>query len=176
MTRRFYAALLAACLLTVPAHATPVSKDVANTYYNNCMAQSDPRLSEESHKSLCACTAAKMTEALSIEEMQAMKGNKEIQNKVLVEVYAPCMGGPVRDMVGAECRSNPQVSGAKATTVCECVGKLTGDWYELSGRTLMAEALKRDPSITDPTKGIQDSPQFQQETMKNLQSCMQNPG
>ncbi len=176
MMKYLCAALFAVCLFTsLPSHATAVTKDMANKYYDNCMAQSDPRLSKDSQKSMCACTSAKMVESMSVEEIASMKGDKTIQNKVLLEVYAPCMSDPVRDMVKAECRTNPQVQGAKATEICDCMAKLTGDWYALSGRSLMAKALEANPDAVDPTAAIQDSAEFKSEAMKNLQSCMQTP-
>lgn len=171
------AALFAFLLWPATAHATQVGNDQANNYYKSCLSQPmDARITEDSHKSLCACTSAQMVKNMSVEDVNAMRGNDQnariALNKMLTDVYAPCMGDVVHDLMISECNKNPAISGANASTICECFAKLTGDWYSLSGRTIMAEELKKNPNLIDPTEAIQNSALFKTESMKNLQSCM----
>jgi hypothetical protein len=167
-------------LFMTASQAKVISNQEADTYYKNCLSQKmDPRVTADSQKSICACTSAQMVKNMTVEDVQTMRGNDQAArnaiNKMLVDVYAPCMSDIVRDLLTTQCRSNPQISGANAGQICDCFAKLTGDWYSLSGRTIMAEALKKNPNLTDPTAAIQESALFQSESMKNLQSCMKEP-
>ena len=156
---------------------TPVSKDMADKYLANCLKRTDPRLTPASQQSMCSCTAEQLQKSMTVEDMQMMARNDEsgrlALNKMLLDVYAPCMSDPVKDLLVGECAKNPQVSASQATSVCSCVAKLTGDWYATVGRDLMAQALKDNPNVTDPISPIMDSAEFKSVEMKYVQSCMQ---
>lgn len=178
---RYFIAILAVCLyLPVAAGAqTPVPADMANNYFMNCMAQSDPRLGADAHEAFCACTAAQLTEHFTVEDMHTM--SQETQegrlalNRMLVNIYAPCMNYPVQEMVLAECMQNQaldQMGQARKSQVCGCTAETTGEWFRLSAGPLMNEVLNRNPNILDPLGPIMETPRFRQESANNLQHCL----
>ncbi len=180
MTRIFF---ILAFILFVPlaAHAqTPIDSTTAKTYYANCMAKGDPRLTAESHEALCACTAAAMQKSMTVEDVQEMNAStpesRDKLNKMLTEVYAPCMSYPVQDLVTAQCQQDEKIKlmGLKDMGgLCSCMGKRTGDWFSTAGRSLMAEVLKANPTITDPVGPVMESKAFQQQAYQNLMTCVQ---
>lgn len=168
-------------LLAHPSQAqTPITKDAANAYYKNCKAQNDPRLRPETQEALCACTAVQMIEKMSVEEVQTMASNDQSGrislNKMLVEVYAPCMNFPVQDMIADECMNDPKVDMAglkmNKSVLCNCMGEKTGAWMATVGRSLMAQILTQNPNITDPIGPVMEDKSFRQQAYQNMMACM----
>jgi len=171
-------------LLTLLAHPsqaqTPITKDAANAYYTNCKAQSDPRLRTETQEALCACTAAQMMQKMTVEDVHMMAGNNQAGrlalNKMLLEVYAPCMNFPVQDMIYDECMNDEKVDMAglnmDKTILCGCMGEKTGVWMATSGRALMSQILARTPNITDPIGPVMEDKTFRKQAYQNMMACM----
>lgn len=168
-------------LLSHPSQAqTPITKDAANAYYRNCKAQSDPRLRPETQEELCACTAVQMMEKMSVQEVQTMSHNDQsgrmALNKMLVEVYAPCINFPVQDMISEECMNDPKVdmAGLKMdkAVLCDCMGEKTGAWMASAGKALMGQILAGNPNITDPIGPVMENKAFRQQAYENMMACM----
>lgn len=175
--------ILITLLLLIPAlpgHATQLNKDQANAYYKNCVAQSDPRLSQKSQEALCSCTSAMMTQQMSVEDIQTMGQNtqagRDALNKMLLDVYAPCMQFPVEDLVATECLKDEKISmmGLKSDrrALCGCIAARTGAWLKSTGRSIMSGLIGRNANITDPISPVMDSPEFRSASYDNLVSCM----
>jgi hypothetical protein len=173
--------LLLLCLLAPSAaFAQAVDKATANAYYKNCMAQSDPRLTPDSQSALCSCTAAQMTKSMTLQDMkdlgQQTPAGEAALNKMLLNVYAPCMTYPVQDLVNSQCANDPKIkaigSAMSMDRLCGCMAKKTGDWYAVQGRGLMAQILARDPHITDIITPIMESRQFNDQAYANLRACL----
>jgi hypothetical protein len=174
--------LLSALLFLTPAvaRATPISKATANAYYSNCMKQADPRLSPQNQQALCACTSSQMMQSLTMEDMQAMgqktaAGNAAL-NKMLINVYAPCITYPVQDLLNSQCMSDPKVkaigSAMNMGRLCGCMSKRTGDWYAVQGRALMAQILAQNPNVVDIITPVMQSKQFNDQAYANLRACL----
>src|SRR5690606_17950523 len=135
-------------LVSLPAYAqTAVSKEMANAYYNDCAAKADPRFSPDSLSAFCSCTSVQIMEKMSVEEVQTMGQNtqegRNMLNKMLLDVYAPCMQYPVEDMVAGECLTDKKVEtlgwqGDKRA-LCGCMAAKTGAWFSTAGRDLMTD-------------------------------------
>ncbi len=167
-----------------PAHAdaTPavpvITKDAANKFYSDCLNHSDPPMSADARQSMCACTSAQLAKgAMSPDDMAALsdKGQKGIaaRNKMLVDGYAPCLADPIRDIIQAECLRSPRGQTADGRKICACVVKLTGDWYALSGRQVIALAMKADADMSNPIARAMQTAEFKSEEEKNIKSCQQ---
>jgi len=177
----FLLLFLALCFSFDAGAQTPISKQTANTFFNICVGKKDPRMSKDTMQAFCSCTAAKYFESMTLEEVKAMYGTtsdaKLMQNKLLIEVYAPCISYPVQDFVTGSCLENPQLKmlNLKNPThkeLCQCISKRTGDWLSKRGRTLMQELLNKNPDITDPVTPIMNSQEFNDQSQKYLRECM----
>lgn len=170
-------AALLLLLFTGPAFATPISKEQANNYYANCKAQPGAGMRPESHDAMCACTSVKMMEAMTVEDVQAMSsGDKNAQNKMFIEVYAPCMSYPVQDLVGMQCLEDPKIdqvgSNIPKEELCSCIAERTAAWFEGEGRALMRRVLTKNPEITDPVGPVMETPEFKSQTYNGLIACL----
>lgn len=169
------------CIFASGAWAeTPVSKETANAYFGNCMAKRDPRMTTKSQEELCACTAAKMTDVMTMEDIKRMSQQTQegVQsfNLMMTHVYMPCIGAPVHDLLMTECLANKKIDqqGFKVDKgdLCGCISDRTGKWMADQGPAMMEIILKKNPHITDPIQPIMDSPDFRREQMDNLLRCV----
>jgi hypothetical protein len=168
------------CPTGFSAHAqTPISNATSEAFYGNCLKRRDPRMSEESQTEFCACSATQMQQSMTMEEAQTMfqqsQEGRDMLNKMLVTVYAPCMDMPVQDIVELECRSDPKVKAlnlkGNPSDLCYCMGKETGKWFAANGPYLIAALLKKDPNITDPITPIMESHVLKKESFQFLMQC-----
>lgn len=178
---KYFIIFVTLLILPLSAHAqTPINKDMANAYYENCVAKQDPRMTPDSQQGMCACTSVKMMEALTAEDIAVMGQNdqtgRNMLNKMLLDVYAPCMQYPVEDMVTASCLNDDKIDmmGLKMdrNKLCGCMAEKTGAWFSDSGRELMAELIAADPNITDPISPVIDSRAFKEASYDSLVACM----
>lgn len=176
--RYFIAILTIFCVLPFSAQAqTSISKEQTNQYYAACAAQTDPRFSKDTQKLFCACTAARYQQALTVEDVQIMGGQtqaaRDAMNKMIVNVYAPCMQYPTRDYHYQTCISNPKVKIlGNPQKVCECSANEVAQYIGENGQALFAEILKTSPNITDPMQAIYNSEKFQSYAQSKLLGCI----
>lgn len=174
-------ALFLACVLSsgaAQAEGTAVGKDMADAYYKNCVSRPNPILSDKTKDMLCTCTAARMMESLTVEEMRTMaqedQAGRLALNKMLVQVYTPCMEFPIRDLVYDNCIKNkpnlPQVNNLEG--LCGCMASETAEYIAKEGPQTIQNALKTDPFITDPMGPLMSSPEFQKASQDFTMSCM----
>ncbi len=165
--------------ITFPAVAqTPVSDEMARAYYDSCMGQRDQRMSSEAQDSLCTCTAKKMQETMSVEDIRTMGQNdqvgRDMLNKMLIDVYAPCMAEPLAEILEDQCLlgDDKKIKHMHKANLCACMAEKTGAWFATGGRNAMAEVLAANPNINDPIGPVMDSPLFKEQTMTNITACM----
>lgn len=164
--------------LAAPARAEAVSKDFADAYYQNCMGKPNPILSDKTKDMLCTCTAARMMKSLTREEMQTMTQDDEAGrlalNKMLIEVYTPCMEFPIRDLVYDNCVKNksnvPNFKNFEG--LCGCMASETAEYVAKEGPQTIRNALKENPFISDPMGPLMTSPEFQKASQDFTMSCM----
>ncbi len=175
------AVLLIALLIASPAQAqTKLSKEQGNNYYYNCKSKPDPRMRPESQDAMCACTSVMMMEKMTVEEVQVMMGDtpqsRQALNKMLIEVYAPCMNYPVQDLVGMQCLEDKKIdalgSNVPKEELCGCVAETTAMWFVNEGRALLREVLVKNPNITDPVGPIMETAKFKKKSYDNLVACL----
>lgn len=153
-------------------------KDFSNAYYKNCMAQDHPILKGESLKLLCGCTAAKLPEAMTIPQLQAMatstaEGDLQ-RSRMMMFVYAPCMEHPTKALILDQCMGDPKVrNGLKhANRVCECLGDEMGKFMKERGPRVIEGALRRNVKDLDPLGSLMQSKAFDKASQAALQDCM----
>lgn len=160
------------------AQKTPVGKEMADAYYQNCMAKPNEILSDKTKDMLCTCTAARMMKSLTVEEMRTMAQNDEAGrlalNKMLVEVYTPCMEFPIRDLIYDNCIKNkasmPTIKNSEG--LCGCMASETAEYAAKEGPQTIQKALKDNPFITDPMGPLMESDDFQKASQKFTMSCL----
>lgn len=182
---RFIAVLTILMLVPFAANAqgfTPVPKEMANKYFNNCVqssAQTEQRFSPQAQQMFCACTAARMTQFFSIQDMQTMTNTSDPNsrlafNKILVNIYAPCMKEPMREYHYAQCIGNPQT--AQLTNdpqkMCGCAAEQLGIQMEVYGSQMFEKILQRNPTIEDPMSAIYSDPEFQTLAQRKALGCL----
>lgn len=161
------------------AQATPVSKEMANNYYKNCLAKRDARMSDQTQRAFCACTSAEFMKNMSVEDIKEMYGDtsrsRTMLNRMLMTVYVPCMDGPVADMVDMQCRNDKKAAllqlQGRRSDLCNCMGQRTGEWFKSSGRDIMAKVLADNPNTYDPLTPVLESKTFQNQAFQFLMQC-----
>ncbi len=171
--------LIALLLIALPAHATEISNEMANTYYQNCLKGQAQNLSEQTKQTMCACTAAQMKTGLSVEDMKAMGQQDEsgrlATNKMIVNVYAPCIRYPAFDYYYGVCVSNPQTRAMTQNpqAMCGCLAKRVSEHLGQNSQQIFRDILTRNPYITDPMAALTNDPQFDQFAQSQLLTCVQ---
>jgi hypothetical protein len=157
---------------------TPISKEMADAYYGNCKNQPSPNMTPETQDLMCACTAAKMTEGMNVEDMRAMAQNnqngRDALNKMLINVYAPCIQYPAKEHYKNTCMSNPQTKALSKTPkkLCGCMAEKVSGYLATDGQKVFQDILRRNPTIADPMSALEQDAQFQQFARSQLLSCV----
>ncbi len=166
--------------LSLTAQATEISNDTANQYYQNCIAgTTPPELSKQTQDTLCACTAAQMKTGFTMEDMQAMSKKDETArlalNKMIVNVYAPCIQYPAYDYYYNVCVSNPQTASLSKNpqALCSCLAQKVSSYLAQNSQQVFADILTRTPNIVDPMAALTSDPQFDHFAQGQLVSCVQ---
>lgn len=178
-----YLLLAFVVFFSLPALAqTTVTKEQANTYFASCVenaAQTEQRFSKQSQEMFCACTAARLTQYFTMDDMRLMTSKTDPNarvalNKMIVNIYAPCMEEPTREYHYATCVSNPQVArlGQSPETLCRCAADQIAAHLATNGARQFQEILNRDPNIVDPMQALYDDPKFQSFAQTKLLGCL----
>lgn len=159
---------------------TPVSKETANSYFANCVKTASPTqgMSANGQQMLCACTAARLTQFFTMEDWQNMTSpSPEIArpayNKMLIDVYAPCMSEPTREYHYTSCMQNPSVTKlGNAQNVCNCAADALAQHMQYHGSSMFEKILAREPNIADPNAALFNDPDFQQVATQKTMGCL----
>ena len=175
---RFTILTILGCLISfIPAHATAISKNQANSMYLKCKQNQDPRFSTKTQDLFCACTAAKTMESLSVEDTRQMaqqnQSGRNALNKMIIQVYAPCMQYPTRDYHYNACIKNPKTKIlGNPQSLCSCSADKIALHLRDNGQSLFQNILNTNPNIMDPMQALYDDPKFQQFAKSKLLGCV----
>lgn len=173
--------LMLLALLTLPGIAaaqTPVTKETANAYFNNCLQQPAQGMSAETKQYMCACTAAKMQESMTVEDIRTMPqqsaAGRLATNKMIIEVYAPCIEYPARDHYYLTCMNNPQSKNYTKNVqgMCSCLGTQVATYLKQNAKSELSRILKRTPNITDPMAALTNDPAFTRYAQTKMMGCV----
>lgn len=176
---RYLLALTVLLAMAVPAYATQITEDGARAFYNSCKNKPDPNMSGKTQDELCACSAAHMFKYMTVEDVKAMSQQNEAgriaTNKMIVNVYAPCMKFPAKELYYKNCISNPQTATMvkkDPEAVCQCMSTKVADYLSEDGPDVFSQILMRNPTITDPMAALSEDKEFQSFAQKQLFSCL----
>lgn len=165
--------------ISMPVNAqTKVSTDIANKYFESCKSQSDPRFSQASQEMFCACTAAKMVESYTQEDMQNAQRQDGVgraaANKLITNVYGPCIQYPAREYHYNTCVKNPKTKllGKNVEQLCSCTAEKVADYLGQNASGLFQQILVKNPTIADPMQALYDDQSFQKTVQGHLMSCL----
>lgn len=173
--------LLTVFLLPAAAKAqTPVSKETANTYFQSCVKQTtaNQSFSQQGQQMLCACTAARLTQFFTMEDWQNMMKDdpavaRPAYNKMLIDIYAPCMGEPAREYHYQSCISSPDiVKLGNPTKICQCAAEQIAVYMQGNGSNLFQRLLSRNPNATDPNALLFGDSEFQRIATEKTMKCL----
>lgn len=142
---------------------TPVSKETANAYFENCVKTASPtqEMSVDGQQLLCACTAARLTQFFSMEDWKAMTAPdanvaRPAYNRMMTDVYAPCMAQPMRERYYNRCL---KAQGAQQQ-ICNCTADRLATYMQNHGGRLLGGILARDAAVQDPWAAVENEPEF----------------
>ncbi|MEM6780784.1 MAG: hypothetical protein AAF569_02860 [Pseudomonadota bacterium] len=172
-------ALMLLISMPVLAHAaTPINEKTARAYYQNCINQEAPMMSEDTQKTMCSCTANKMMQNITVEDVQAMSSEqtsiaRPAANKVMLDVYAPCIEAPAKDYYFNTCVSNPETANIskQPERLCDCMSSEVAGFLAQNGQGVFADILDRNPTILDPMQALAEDPEFKQFAESKLLGC-----
>lgn len=150
----------------------------AERYNENCMKKKDPVLKGEPLRMLCACSASKLQEAMTVAEVKAMMTDTPEgltqRNRMAIHVYAPCMQYPVRAMLYNNCSENKEVLGQykNAGQICTCMADDMADFIQKNGPTMLAQNLANNPNDPDPLAQLMQGKDFQSRTQASFMACV----
>ena len=160
---KYFVVMIALLCIAAPASAqTPVSKDMADQYLANCLKQApQPGLSAEGQKTVCACTAGRLPQFFTMEDWSAMTNSdpavaRPAANKMMVDVYAPCMEVPTREKYYALCAENPSVN----QDMCKCTADSIAAYMKNNGSKVFGEILANNPMSQDPMAELEKNGNF----------------
>ena len=174
---RLFFTFCALLLIAIPAQATPVTKDTANMYYKNCAKQTDPRFSQETQNLFCACTAVKLMENFTVEDMQATSRQdqfgRDATNKMITEIYAPCIRYPAREYHYQTCVKDPKsaILGS-AEKICSCSADQVATYLQNNAQNMLANILRTNPNVIDPMQALYDDKGFQKLIQSKVMGCI----
>lgn len=162
----------------VPAQATEITAQMANAYFNNCTSKPAAGMSQQTQQYMCACTAEKMQKSLTAEDIQAMSqqnaAGRLATNKMIIDVYAPCIEYPARDHYYTTCMTNPQTKNMSSNPqgLCACLGTQISTYLKQNAQNEFKRILARTPNVTDPMAALTNDPAFTQFAQKKLTACV----
>lgn len=173
-------ALIALLIFTIPAAQaqTKISPEMANAYFNNCLNQPAQGMSAETKQYMCACTSAQMQKSMTVEDIRTMaqqsQAGRNATNKMIINVYAPCIEYPARDHYYSTCMNNPQSKSLTSNVqgLCSCLGNQVATYLKQNASTEFARILKRTPNITDPMQALTSDPAFTRYAQSKMVGCI----
>lgn len=180
--RNFILALTALLLFPTfaqnQAHATPIDRETANAYFLNCKANPDPRFSEETQEQFCGCTASQMLKGFTKEDMQRVgnpndPGARSSVNKLMINIYAPCIQFPAQEYHYQTCVSDPKTKAlGNPEKVCKCAAGHVASYLQGNSKNLLRKILRENPTIQDPMQAIYSDAGFQSYAKSKLMGCL----
>lgn len=179
MVKQVIACLAFLIFTTVAAHAqTPVTKETANAYFSNCLQQPSPGMSDQTKQYMCACTAAQMQKSMTVEDIRTMAqqsaAGRLATNKMITEVYAPCIEYPARDHYYLNCMNDPKTKNYTSNVqgMCTCLASQVAGYLKQNAKSEFTRILSRTPNITDPMSALTNDPAFMRFAQTKMMACI----
>lgn len=110
-----------------------ISNEEANLFYDRCVENPDPVMTEESQIEMCACMSVELQNSMSAEEYRLITDGgvapgSEIYKKHLTYVYGPCITSAVGDYTTLSCLADRRYRGYTTDihAMCGCLSREMG--------------------------------------------------
>jgi len=153
---------------------TPVSKAQAQKFYEACATNRDERMSTKTQDAFCQCSARGYYKHITQEDLTDLRTDDQRQrnamNKLALELYAPCMEHPIRDMVYNKCTKDAYQAGQK---ICRCMATKMANYTATRAQAELATILKNNPNVSDPLHAITHSKAYEAQEKRIVMQCIQ---
>lgn len=154
------------------------AEEYVKIHFEKCLARSHGVLTEKEVNQICACSAANMSEVLSIDEMKSLdkktKQGKTARSKFIGYAYAPCVKYLVGDMTKTDCLGGKLAKNIKVgkLAVCKCAEKTMLSLIDNLSAHFMIEAVRQNPMTLDPIDEFLSSDAFAVQRDGNIERCI----
>ncbi len=161
--------------------ATETGEDItalATRYYKNCVSKSDPVLKEANLQLLCTCAAQKMMEIMTVDDIKTMATETQEgqfqRNRLLLQVYAPCMQYPARSLLYGNCVGNAEIQQTVPgyEIACACMADRMASYVAENATTVVAQNLQANPSDSNPLQSLMGRADFKAKAQAELGECI----
>lgn len=132
------------------------SQIMANYYFKNCIKEDTLVFEQDEKELLCACSAANMSQHLSVEEFKALdkdtvKG-RNARGKAIVNGYTPCMEYVMESKIMRDCSKSKQLRDIiiGKSKMCGCTTNYMKSFMTRDGAYLIMNTLEQHPMSLDP--------------------------
>jgi hypothetical protein len=160
---------------------TETINDFSARYYQKCLAKKDKIIAGANQQMLCACSAQKLVEQMTIEDVKTMatvtpEGQFQ-RNRMLLQVYAPCMEYPARALLHENCVNGANIKKKLPNyeQVCNCMADGMAQYVAQNGPSIIAKSLRDNPNDLNPLSNLMNSPDFQAKAQAELSTCITAP-
>lgn len=154
-----------------------LSIDYAKDYYASCMKREHNVYTKEQQEVACTCAAAKMSESLSLNQLQALQKDnmegKDARDSFLAYAYAPCIKHVTKEVVRSDCFQSEQlkrvISGKSA--VCQCAVDQLDKIISEMMPTIIIDIVRQYPMTLDPMEYYFVSDDYSRQSRGFFSSC-----
>ena len=173
---RYFLALVLLAFIAQPVAAqTPVTDAQTQKFYETCSQNRDARMSVDTQNTFCKCSSIGYKNNITQEDLQDLaKGigqdARNAMNKLVLELYAPCMEFPIRDMVFNKCTKDAFQAGKQ---LCSCMATKMARYVSERGKGELATILNANPNVYDPLDAITSSAAYATQEKRIVLQCIQ---
>ena len=156
-------------------------EEYATLYFENCTASNTEKSYDEYVATQCGCTAAKMPEFMTMNNMKALftktKEGDFQQGRVLMLAYMPCMYDSVYQFIFDGCYYNAQHAKLiRRRKVCECYARTMGNRVASKGEKMIpgftAGGFNSARAVPNPLVHILTDPYFSSRADYEFDQCV----
>ncbi len=174
--------LIGISLSSYPACAqTKITKAQAQKFYTGCIsnALTLQGFTPIQRDYFCTCTAVKMEQNLSTEDVRGMSETKTKEGraalvKMLEQVQFPCIMRPLADNIRDECvkraSANPQFA-AGGKKYCGCLADQMMSYVKKVGVSETLYRINMTGEVRDPMEALRSGSGYSNELIRNYYSC-----
>jgi hypothetical protein len=170
-----------------PQAAQESIESFAKRYNENCLKKKNDILKGDDLRMLCACTASKLQEKMTVTEVETMTTDTpegQVQrNRMVTDVYAPCMEYPSRALLMNQCNSyQDKLKKAQSgqaingEAICGCLAQNMAAYVAVNAQPILAQKLAANPADMDPLGAFLNSPEYQAQVNATFTGCIQQHG
>ncbi len=151
---------------------------LATRYYKNCVSKDDPILKEANLQLLCTCAAQKMMEVMTVDDIKTMATETQEgqfqRNRLLLQVYAPCMQYPARSLLYGNCVGTPEIQSTVPgyEIACACMADRMASYVSENATTVVAQNLQANPADSNPLQSLMNRADFKARAQAELGECI----